>query len=663
MPGMRPKRVLAAGWTAWALGAGLLLAQSSLRTMHPHFAPLLVLVAVQAGTALLLLIHAGFCMFRTGRRRTGAAWGLLGLVPLWLWAAHIDYSLWRARSRSVTFDLPMVTAGPAGAALLDGLSRAQYPRRVEGARTVMVYREAQDAASQVAAMDAHLARLESLLQTPIRTRLHWIRGPMIGLDRFYFQGCALVSPDGQEARGNDGLSEVDRHEAAHFALDQCCSSDIRPPTLLFEGWAEAQAGYPPGFLAERAWMARLRGESFTLAELTSDEWYGRMLSPVYDHGGPLVDYLLRTYGPAAFLELFRNCRPGRFADDCQRVLGVSLDELDRQYWSDIESQWYSDHRRPRNRLEDVAVRADVDGDVWKTFVNKYPSALERLKGAVVGTRWVVEVETATTDAEEGQEPVKESFESGHDGDRHRVIRSSESGLTACIVTPEQSFALDFPVGRGRWQVNTTVTSGVASLDFRTISRRAAEQTEYLWAAHRVLDRDVFDWMMEPDFIVTGAREIVEEDVRLVQIEFASPRIDGPDRVERRGLFIFLPDELWALRGFQIDAGGTQIVAYRQYSKTPDGKPILSSATQTVRSESGKPGTTTRTAVKEVKYETPPPSDFLPRSFGLSDRQVRPSEYLPRSVQAFLLAAGGSEILGMVLLLVGRKKKGASAGTP
>lgn len=52
----------------------------------------------------------------------------------------------------------------------------------------------------------------------------------------------------------------------------------------------------------------------------SDQWYDRVLPPVYEQGGPLVDYILRTWGGERLFELYSTCRRETFAEDCRRIL-------------------------------------------------------------------------------------------------------------------------------------------------------------------------------------------------------------------------------------------------------------------------------------------------------------------------------------------------------
>ncbi|MHB1559600.1 MAG: hypothetical protein ACYC61_19300 [Isosphaeraceae bacterium] len=71
-----------------------------------------------------------------------------------------------------------------------------------------------------------------------------------------------------------------------------------------------------------------RGNGVILRQLTGAGWYHRHQVPVYIYGAPLVDFLLRRFGPEKFLELYTSCRVSTFDADCRRVLGLDVDGLD-----------------------------------------------------------------------------------------------------------------------------------------------------------------------------------------------------------------------------------------------------------------------------------------------------------------------------------------------
>ena len=94
-----------------------------------------------------------------------------------------------------------------------------------------------DPAGDAAAMDAHLARLEVVLERRQHSRIHWIRGRALGMHAMSIHSVALaseVSPAGW----------FDRHELAHAFMYQFSDPGSEPPMLLLEGWAMAVDGHP-----------------------------------------------------------------------------------------------------------------------------------------------------------------------------------------------------------------------------------------------------------------------------------------------------------------------------------------------------------------------------------------------------------------------------------
>jgi hypothetical protein len=79
--------------------------------------------------------------------------------------------------------------------------------------------------------------------------------------------------------------------------------------VLVKGWAEANSGHDPIDLAFRAWDQRDQGKCLTLREATGHFWYDRHESLAYSQGAPLVDYILRRFGPETFVTLYTTSRP------------------------------------------------------------------------------------------------------------------------------------------------------------------------------------------------------------------------------------------------------------------------------------------------------------------------------------------------------------------
>jgi hypothetical protein len=367
---LRPLRRRAiAAWVGWGLSAGFLWVQHVSQVLHPYAVPWLLLLAFTFAAALGALLRGSWRLLRGPRRPAALAWALAGGVPAALWLALAGYGFHQWGKRQVPHNLPSSLAQMAAASLMETQARLTYPHRLESQRLVMFYDDrVTDPEGDIQKMDRHVATMEEETGLPLRTKIYWVRGELLGLSRLSLLGLALGSWQGP-------ASGLDRHELAHAVLYQHYSPDTDPPMLLVEGWAESQsqddrtlAGQALShrrFLAEwgRTWaglsdsqrdemarsfvspegLSRLlerasRGgqASSSLRELTDSFWYHHDNGPVYPVGGAFVGFLLREYGTRRFLDLYFACRPGTFEAECRRVYGAELEALEEWFWEDAE---------------------------------------------------------------------------------------------------------------------------------------------------------------------------------------------------------------------------------------------------------------------------------------------------------------------------------------
>ncbi len=316
-------------WLAWLLGLLAMWLYYQRRVFHPHYLPLLSLLLVQFAGGLVLFVSGLWRVMRGPRRARALGWLLLGTAPLWFASAHFNYGAWSMYTQHAALTTPVKMASATVASLADIVIRYRHRRQSVGEHVILFHDAVDEAAAQLESIDRHVEQMESLLGRSPQGKIHWIRGPVFnreGAPGWYLNGLAIVT------KPTAGVGDIDRHEVAHAVIDRHCGTDAQPPLVLVEGWAESQSGYDPGFLALRAWQHRQRGQWVSLRTLTSDGWYGSGDWPVYHFGGALVEYLLDEFGGRKFLELYSTCRRDTFAEDCRRILGVDLDELDRQYW-------------------------------------------------------------------------------------------------------------------------------------------------------------------------------------------------------------------------------------------------------------------------------------------------------------------------------------------
>jgi len=272
---------------------------------------------------------------RGPRRRAALGWAAVGFTPL-LSTLLVGYMFYEQGQKNLPNTQAHKVGRTAAVTLLKADARLQYPHRVETPRLVMYHDDRViDPAGDLAAMDAHLARLEGVLGRPQRARIHWVRGPALGMRGMSIHSVALGT-----AAGPAGWA--DRHELAHSFLYQFSDPGSEPPMLLLEGWAMAVDGHPEPLaasaLAARAQLGVWRGGGPCLRAVLDPDLYHVGTSFAYDLGGALVDFLLRRYGADTFVTFYNAVRPETVDSECERAFGCGLDRLEREFWADVEGR-------------------------------------------------------------------------------------------------------------------------------------------------------------------------------------------------------------------------------------------------------------------------------------------------------------------------------------
>ena len=218
-------RLAAAVWLAWLGLLGLMFGMLRLRVWHPHFLPITALLVVVLAAGLALVILGIWRLVCGPRRAQTLAILLLGLPPVGFLAGHLMYGFGTAHGRQLGLNLPLRLLVPFGESVLDLAVRFTYPMRTEGDRVVMISTPVENAKAQVAAMDRHIRALEARLGRTGTRRVHWVRGPVLGLQGTAILGMCLASPSegGWETPDEEGLRTLDRHEVAHVVLNQFCT--------------------------------------------------------------------------------------------------------------------------------------------------------------------------------------------------------------------------------------------------------------------------------------------------------------------------------------------------------------------------------------------------------------------------------------------------------
>ena len=536
-------RLLFVVWLGWLASVAWNWLIFRLWILHPPWQPLALLFAAQIISGAWLAMRCSRRIWQGCSRQDAWASLLLGLAPLWSWAALISYVLWTTNAGYIPFNVLIAEGIGVGASFGDLEARLRYRDRCEGERCVMFHSGWSAARDQAAAIDRHLARMEALLGEPARGKAHWIRGPLWGRSGYHFQGLAMSDPEEPPPNSPDGLTIIDRHELAHFAIEQLCDHEHRPPFLLVEGWAESQSGYQPGELAQRAWRDQECGATLSLAELTGDLWYCRDKGPVYTQGGPLVDYLLRTYGGPKFLELYRSCRPHAFAADVQRVLGVDLEQLDRDYWADIERQCPPLNVALRTTLAALPLAEGVDPGAYRTFVREFSAASAAREARQDG---VCEVTIVSERNPDGETPRREEqrVQFIRDGSRQGVVNHWRFADEAIVCGPEESFCLRRAAGEERWEDSGSAFAPLARLQHLSKVYDYARRWD-LDPVAAFSDTELLEFR-RGEWRATGIHRTERDGQALVELELKRVRPEAFKVQERTCRF--LPEQGWIFDG-------------------------------------------------------------------------------------------------------------------
>jgi hypothetical protein len=373
----------------------------------------------------------------------------------------------------------------------------------------MIYDQVPDPTGDVAAMDRVVQQMEELLGRRCKTKVHWIRGSVIGLGPKYNQGIAF----GPAVTDQNEPTRTDRHEVAHFVMHHHCGPDNTPPNILVEGWAMSQSDDEPSRLA-RAWRLKRNDEVLTLRDLTNDYWYYNQEGRIYTQGAVLVEFILREYGPKKFFELYTTCKPGTFADDCRRILGLDLDELDRRCWADVEKQvsqipeLYEPHP-----FHHVKVGEGVDLAAWNAFIEQYLSGQKKLEALYRQVQMEIESTEYSYSADGTKKIFTESFVVAHDGDHHRRMIEEDGYDTVAVASPSGSFILHRKPDDSRWTQGNMPHPDTPKLAYSYCRSFSRSREEYLRDPNRML----------PLFLVgmelTAFEQFTQDDWNRVRISY------------------------------------------------------------------------------------------------------------------------------------------------
>jgi hypothetical protein len=310
--------------------------------VHPVVTPVVLLLAALALATCAALGLGGWRVIRGPGRATAAGWLVVGLVP----AAGVYAPAERARRGWAHRDAPVDAVNRivafGGVALMEADARLRYPHRVDTRRLVMFHRGVATPQADADEMEQHVAAIEAELGRPLRAKVFWVRGRVLGQGGLSAFGLALGS-DHSDPPGDDAgaAHRTDRHELAHAVLNQHEAPGADAPSFLNEGWAECHSDAPRQRVLQgrrlEALGRRGRGEWVSLEDLAGPRWYHQHSGVVYFQGHLWVEFILRRFGTDRFIDMCNTCRPATFDADCRRVYGHTPEELEAMFWEDVEA--------------------------------------------------------------------------------------------------------------------------------------------------------------------------------------------------------------------------------------------------------------------------------------------------------------------------------------
>jgi hypothetical protein len=663
---MLERRATYIGWIAWLVGLLWMLAVHLSRTLQPNYWPLLILLTVQSLSAVVGLAFGVWHLCRGTHRLAAAGWMLLGIGPVCLWAAQLSYSICLEQGRQIDPNLIQRVSRPATLALADAVAHVLYPQRTEGRYVVMIHNGVLASPQQdVTVMDRHLEHMQEILGRKMRSKMRWVRGSLLGVSKRGGFGWALGSSD-TASRETDELPYLDRHEAAHAILETLEHGDVRMPmplyhdvpAILAEGWAEVQSGYPGQTLLQRAWDRRRRGLDYSLHDVTSEDWYGFHWGPAYTQGGPLVEYVLHQFGPQKFFELYMTCRRESFAEDCRRVLGLSVEELDRAYWDYVGQQIDPEGI---GGLSYVQLAPSVDESLWREVVKNHLAAADRVRRSLLSGP--LHAQTRMSTEYPNSEPPKEAWGRSSElvahGNRWRYEKRGSQYEEVSVANPGCSFSfVQYSDEDGRqWREEMQIGTKLWLFHpnrHRIISLALAN---CMWKHYGLADGGYAVWDANSKPLVTRLERVSRNGRDIVLVAFENRGELGVYSRYTSGELFFDPASCWAIRFASLRSKSENgDVSQRDLSfefQVRENEPPLLRSVDAIWEIAGKTETIQHST---MEYDFDPQiavDDFSPAKYGLTlPRQgfrTGLSWYLVLSLAFVCLSIAG----GAMALLVDR----------
>ncbi len=385
--------------------------------------------------------------------------------------------------------------------------------------------------------------------------------------------------------------------------------------------AQASQGTPATKLALTAWDDHEKGQSLPLRHLVAPDWYWYSGPAAYNQGGPLVNYLLRVYGPERFLKLYTTCQQSTFEADCRAILGIGLDELDAAFWADTEQIAQSAGPPVRVWLKSLKLDPSIDPAAWDAFLADYFAAAARLVAPYDHVRL-----TATN-------RIDKNSETGHDDppeweERLTLLRSGPFARVrhrypndegAILAHPDHSVRANrkFRPEIVPWTIHQDAYQATPEQAYRRalFKVESASGNNFFDATHGgaiLLEypRNLEEISFSTDYEVVKLDANSVDGHRLVTLRLrTAPEVKGRDRTDQT--FVFDADDLFVVRSIHFgDPQRGSASDCRFAYDHPDGRPVLRSFVRSLPDQKR----TLRLDVEECRFGPIPETEFALEPF-------------------------------------------------
>src|SRR5262249_19343801 len=151
--------------------------------LHPSALLFLALLLAAVVSSLVALVRCYRRVARGPRRGAALVWFAAALAPLVLVVSWLKYIFDAVGRQDAPNTLPWRLAMVAVASLMEGQAAWAYPQRQETEHLVMLHDGVAAPQADVEEMERHVVRLERLLDRPLRGKIHWVRGRLLGRSR------------------------------------------------------------------------------------------------------------------------------------------------------------------------------------------------------------------------------------------------------------------------------------------------------------------------------------------------------------------------------------------------------------------------------------------------------------------------------------------------